>query len=492
MAGSAVLAARPGWAQGRTSFTVRLEQELASLDPAFRPSPTDGSVMWAIYQHLVRFKRHSVEWELDAAESIRQVSDTVVEFTLRPNQVFPGYGAMTAEDVKFSFERIGHGAKPSPYQSDWATLDHVEVTGPLTGRIVLTKPTAYLWTISLPDGSGCIVSKAAWEALGDKVALAPVGSGPYRVASLDPQRQVVLEPNPDYGGPYKPDWSRITGRIVPDPKTAELALRAGELDFTSLTPSTFASVKSAPDVTAEQSPGLRFIWVSVNAEKLDLKVRQAIGLALDVNQVVLAGYNGLAPLARALIQPEVLGYWKDAPAPKRDLDGARRLLAEAGAPNPKLKLTLLNTPAFQTMGLVIQAQLRQAGIDLQLDVRDGGAYWSAGKGDAGKDLDLVLMRFNGKLDPNFNTQWFTSAQVGAWNWSRWRNAEFDRVNAEAAVELDADKRAALIVQCQTLMAQSAAFIWLTYDVDLFATKTWLKPAYMPTGSDWQLAQFARA
>ena len=68
--------------------------------------------------------------------------------------------------------------------------------------------------------------------------------------------------------------------------------------------------------------------------------------------------------------------------------------------------------------------------------------------------------------------------------------EFDRLNAQAGTELDAGKRADLIVQCQKLMADSGAFVWLTYDVDLFASKAWLTPAIMPTGSDWQFAQFS--
>ncbi len=485
--------AGPAAAQAHTRFTVRIDKDLANLDPAFRVSPQDGSVACALYQRLVRFKPGSLDWELDAAEAIRQVSDTVVEFTLRPGQSFgAGYGIMTADDVKYSFERIARGAKESPYQSDWVNLDQVDITGPLTGRIVMKQPTAYLWTISLPDVSGCIVSRAAAEKLGDAMALSPAGSGPYRLASLDPKRQAVLEPNSDYAGPHRPAWTQITVRVVPDPKTAELAFRAGELDFTELTPSTVSSLRSAPGARLEQRAGLRFIWLALNVEKKPLddpRVRRALAHALDVNQVVLAGYNGLAPVARALIQPQVLGYWKDAPAPRRDVAEARRLLAEAGAGRVKLRLTLLNQPAFQTMGLVIQAQLKEAGIDLDLDVRDSGTYWSAGKGDAGRSLDLVLQRFNGKLDPNFNTQWFTSSQVGAWNWARWRSPEFDRLNAQAGGELDRETRADLIVQCQKLMAESGAFIWLTYDVDLFATKAWLTPAVMPTGSDWQLSQF---
>ncbi len=493
---AAVSLARPGRAQTpHTQFTVRIDRDVANLDPAFRAGPQDGSVIWAVFQKLVRFKPGSTDWELDAAADIRQASDTVVEFTLKPGQMFTdGYGEMTADDVKFSYERIAHGEKESPYKSDWVNLDQVEVTGKYTGRIVMKQPTAYLWKIGLCDGSGSIVSRAAIAKLGDKAALQPVGSGPFCVTTLEPRQRVVLEPNPGYAGP-RPAWQQIAIRYVPDPKTAELAFRSGELDFTELTPSTVSGLKSAPDTHVTQTPGLRFIWMSLNVEKKpldDVRVRQAIYKGLDIDQVILAGYNGLASRANALIQPQVLGYWKDAPVIKRDIDGAKALLAAAGVPNPKLKLTLLNQPAFQTMGLVVQAQLKQIGVDVQLDVRDGGTYWSSGKGEAGKDLDMVFMRFNGKLDPNFNTQWFTSDQVGVWNWSRWRSPEFDRMNAQAGVTLDDAKRTQLVIDCQKLMAESSAFVWLTYDVDLFASKAWLHPAIMPTGSDWQLAQFTQA
>ncbi len=373
-------------------------------------------------------------------------------------------------------------------------LDQVEVTGRYTGRIVMKQPTPYLYRIALADGSGCIVSRAAMAKLGDRAALAPVGSGPFRVASLVPQQAVQLAPNPGYAGPPSP-WAGITIRYVSDPRTAELAFRAGDVDFTELTPFTVAPLRNAPDTNLTQKPGLRFVWISLNVENpklADPRVREAIQKGVDVDQMLIAGYNALATRANALIQPQVLGYWKDAPVIKRDVAGAKALLAAAGMPALALRLTLLNLPEFQTMGLVAQAQLAQIGVTLTLDVRDSGTYWSCGQGDAGKSLDMVLMRFNGKLDPNFNTQWFTSDQVGVWNWSRWRSPAFDRLNAQAGTEMDETKRAAMVVDLQKLMAASWAFLWLTYDVDLFASRPWLKPAIMPTGSDWQLAQFSAA
>ena len=73
-----------------------------------------------------------------------------------------------------------------------------------------------------------------------------------------------------------------------------------------------------------------------------------------------------------------------------------------------LKLTLLNQSQYVTAAQVVQANLAEAGINLNLDVLDGGAFWSQGEGEAGENLELSLQQFGGKADPSFQTQWFVS------------------------------------------------------------------------------------
>src|SRR5690606_15582385 len=89
----------------KTSLTLRTAEDLSNLDPANRTGPTDLNVIWAVQQGLITFKPGSTEWQLDAAEEITQVSDTEISFKLREGLTFTdGYGPVTAEDVKFSFE----------------------------------------------------------------------------------------------------------------------------------------------------------------------------------------------------------------------------------------------------------------------------------------------------------------------------------------------------------------------------------------------------
>ena len=173
--------------------------------------------------------------------------------------------------------------------------------------------------------------------------------------------------------------------------------------------------------------------------------------------------------------------------------GAKKLLVEAGlAQGFTCRMVVQNQPVFQTMALVARALLQEAGITLEVDAQESGAFFSAGKGEAGKSLDTFMIRFNGNLDPNFLLQWFTTSQIGIWNWQRWSDPQFDTFLEQASAELDPPKRAALLVEAQKRMEASDAFVWLTYDVSVFATRNGVKPALLPSGIDWQLDRFAPA
>lgn len=479
----------------RTTINVRIDRELGVLDPIDRKGPWDGNIIRCVHQRLVKQKPNSAELENDAAAEIKQTSPTVVEFTLKPGQMFTdGFGEMTAEDVKFSFERIvtPPPGKPATYKGDWVNLEQVEVTGKYTGRIVLSAPRANLFDIAIGDVSGCILSKKAVEQRGDAIARQPVGSGPFRVENVEPQRGATLKRNPDYKGPA-PRFEQINIRYVSDPRTTELALRSGELDFAILPPSIAESLRSVQGLTITQEPSIAYLWIGMNVEKgplSDVRVRRAIRLGLDVDQMLVAGYNGKAPRLNTLLPPQIFGHWSDAPVYRRNVAEARKLLQEAGASNPRFKLLVLNQPAQQNMALVAQALLREVGITIDIDAQEGGTYWSAGKGDTGKNLDLFLLRFNGKHDPNFIMQWFLSSQIGNWNWQRWSNPEYDKLFTQSAGELDRDKRRDQVIRAQRLMDESAAYVWLTNESNFIVHRSWLRPTGVPGWIDWQYEGFA--
>jgi peptide/nickel transport system substrate-binding protein len=506
--GSATLAAatmgliRPiSAAAAHSKVVVRVERDLANLDPANRTGPIDVNVLNACMQGLIAFKPGSTEWQLDAAEDIKQVSDTEIEFKLRPNLAFTGdYGPLSAEDVKFSFERFikaDASGKKVDYASDWAALDRVEVTGPLSGKIILKNPAPALWVITLADGSGRIISKKAFEKLGDKFSSTVVGSGPYMLKEWKPREQFVLVRNPNYSGPIKGNFEEIVGKPIKEQKTADIAFKAGEIDFGRIEPTSKKAFEEMPDTKVTALQGIDYVWFGPNIEKKpfdDIRVRQALRLAVDMDAILAGAYGGLYPRANALLAQGMVGYWPDAPVYKRDVEAAKKLLADAGVGSGfKTTLTLLSGDArYQATATIIQANLAEVGIDVEINALDPGAYWALGEKDASKVLDLSLIEYAGKFDPSFQTQWFTSAQVGEWNWQRWKNKEFDDLDAQGAKTTDPAKRQEIYVKAQKLMDESAAFVWITHNVNTYVSKSWLTPGILPNGNGWLYTAFEEA
>jgi peptide/nickel transport system substrate-binding protein len=409
-----------------------------------------------------------------------------------------GYGEMTAEDVKFSFERFlqpGADGKRSAYAADWGALDKVETMGKYIGRIHLKSVSAAVWSTGIADGSGVIVSRRAVEELGEKFATQIVGAGPYYIAEWTPNQRMILKLNPEWKGAAV-QFKEIELRPIADAKTAELAYRGDEVHFTRLEPAAVKEMERERSGRVLKQPSIHAAWIGLNVEKKpfdDDRVRRAVRLAIDVDEVLLAAYDGTVERANAILAKSMLGHWKDAPAIKRDVAQAKRLLAEAGHPNGfTTRLTVLNRATFQTAAQVIQAQLADAGIKVNLEVLDGGSFWSMGRGDNGKNLDMFLLRFGGKADPSFITQWFLPEQVGVWNWQRWVNADFKKIFDDGVTTLEGAQRAAHYIKLQQLMEQSNAFIWLTHEASAHATKSWLQPAILPNGDDHQYRYFRTA
>jgi peptide/nickel transport system substrate-binding protein len=496
--GAAALACGRARAEPQALMLAIARDIQGALDPTTRLSSLEANILRAVCPGLIAFRPGSFAWQPMLANSIHLESPTAIAFELRPELTFQeGFGPLTAEDVKFSFERFrtpGPDGKLPTYAADWAALDHVEVSGPQTGRILLKWPAPMLWTTVLPDASGCIVSRRALEQGAyrtDRQPVRVIGAGPYRFASWLPNRAVVLEANPDWPS-EKPAFPRLVLRPVRDTRTAELALGANEIQFAGIDPQDLAAVGKSPSTRAEKHDSINMVWLGMNvaAKPLDdIRVRQAIRAAIDVEEVIEGGWGGTVSRANAAIAPGLLGYWPDAPARPRDLAAAKRLLGQANAGSLRLRLTLLNEPAYQNAAAVIQAELAEAAIQLDLDVRDAGAFWSAGSDEA---LQLALQRFGGKADPAFNLQWFTAAEIGEWNWQRWRDPAFDLLLHEAASIDDDAVRARLTIEAQSRMDAAAAFVWLTHEVHAYAYRDWLRPAVCPNGDDMSLDLFARA
>ena len=465
---------------------IRLYSDIVNIDPAFRASNNDETIMDCVFSKLVTYGAGTYELRNDLAEKIESSEDgKTITFKIREGVQWPkGYGEVTAEDVKYSYERIADPAKKAAYADDWAALDRVEVVDKYNGKIILKTPFAALWKTTLPIGSGAIVCKKFVEEIGDeKFGTNVIGTGAYYIAEWQPKQKILLKRTPDYYG-EAPAYDEIHFFPMEDDKTTEVALEAGEIDFGRVSTASIPRYEGGGNVKLVRKPSLRYRWIGMNVEhpKLkDINVRQAIRYALDVPGIVKATYLGQAEVEYALIPPGLLGYWKDAPRYERDVAKAKEFMKKAGVEKLDLKIDIQDTSEYRSWAEIAQQNLLEIGINLTINPLDSSAFWVLGAGDKGKEAELFSNNYSMQPDPSWATMWFTCAQVGVWNWERWCSKEYDDLHAKALITMDDKERDALYIKMQQIWDADCKAIFITHGEMDYGYLPTIQPVTSPHG-----------
>ncbi len=475
-----------------TELRIRTVMDITSLDPNVMPSTTDDAVAMTVMEGLVAYEPGgSGELVNVLAEEIEMSDDGLtVDFTLREGvQFHGGYGELTAEDVKFSFERIAgliEGPVESSYGSDWATLEEVEVTGTYTGTIRLNEAFAPLMINTLPGNAGLIVPQAAVEELGEDFGTNPVGTGPYEWVEWNPGQEIVVERYDDYhGGMFdyldEPQWERIVWVPIEDDTAADIAIETGDVDMGQISTGSVDRFEADDNFVVDPLATFDYGWIGMNVQDevlSDVNVRRAVRQALDIDSMIVAGFDGQVERANALVSPEMpIGHWEDAPVYEQDIEQARAYLEEAGYEDG-LDLTMIidDQTGSQEIAEIAQANLAEIGINLQIDLLEGGEYREVAR-DA--QQQLFYISFSNTADPSWATVWFNCEQVGDWNYQHWCNEEFQELHEAALVETDPDDRHDMYVRMQEIMDEDAIAAWVMYRTNLYTYPTELQISLVP-------------
>ncbi len=503
---STIAKPRHSWGQSEKVIQIRSQSDIQGIDPINPAASADQDVMMAVFNKLVSYKPlygntpsdEGWGWELEAATSIETMDPTHVKFELMPGVMWTnGFGEMTSEDVKYSFER--HAKLESWTAVDWEPLTEVEIIDKYTGVLTFSEPFAPLFNSTLPYGSGTIVCKAAVEQLAEKkfTVEPPATSGPYKIESWSPKQKLVLTRHDGWPG-AKPEFDRIEIIPIDDAKTAEIAFEAGQLDMTAVAASSLPRYESNMPAGTNMRvyPSLYYEWLGMNVDHEpfgDGRVRQAIQLAIDVDAILNGAYFGAADRATGIIAPGLVGHRAGNNITEPNLEKAKELLAEAGFGNGfKTTLDVHNITDHMSAAQVIQANLMQIGIEVQINSHDSGTFWTLGlesEGDAWKGIQLIYNRYSMAPDPYWATAWFTPDQVGEWNWERWNSPEFGELHTAAVKEVDPQKRHDMYVKMQDMMEDSGVYTFITHNVNAFLYRDWLVPAMRPDGGNLMYRQF---
>ncbi len=493
LAGLAIAGSLPdvSWAAQGDQLHIRNYFDIASLDPPFSLSGADLFIQRAIFQNLLQFKNDGTwDTELDAAEYFEAIDDTHYAFRLKRGQIFSnGYGEMTADDVKFSLERVIDPDLNPINAVDMGTLSHVEVHDRYSGTIVLHSP--YAAFVSIAVAGYPVLSRNAITSVGGRFRVKPpCCSGPYLFREWQAKRKTVLERNPLWEGP-EAAFAEIHIYAMTDAKAAEMAFEAGQLDCAEISVESVEPFQKSlpPDSYLEIYPSGRNYWLGMNQSNPaleDLRIRQAIQYAIDAEAVVEATWFGLAEPSMGPVPRGMLGCRERTLIPaKGDADKAKSLLEEAGVELPlRLRLDVNNDALERTAVQVIQWSLKKVGIDVDIHTQDSGTFLSLGQeaaGDQWQDIQLFFQSFLGAADPYYSLVWFISEQMGQWNWERFSNEEFDRLNDLAQATSDEAERGRMYQRMQDIMEESGCYRFISNGVMPQIIRNSIRPAFTPHG-----------
>jgi peptide/nickel transport system substrate-binding protein len=459
----------------RVGFT----QDALTLDPANHRNRETQTIIRNIHDGLIA-RDPDMRVVPEVAESIRVVDAATYDFRIRRGIRFHSGDPLTAEDVKFSLDRLtkqnAMGGATSPRRDLLGPLEETSLLDADTVRIRLSQPWAPMLGI-LPAQE--IVNRRQLERVGQEgLQSRPDGCGPYRLVDWRRGEAIILERFAEYyggstdippAGPAQVD--RVIFRVLPENASRVAALLAGEVDIINdLPPSAIRQVEASRTAQVAKVNGTRTFFVALNVAKApfnDVRVRRALNHALDKNAIISRVLGNTATPLRGVMSPDSFAFNPDLPEYGFNLDRARALLAEAGVPQGT-EMVIDTTGATREIAEAIAALLSRTGLRVRAQVWEGAVLnpmWM--NAERRRERDMYLSSWgNASLDPS-DIMLPTLKTGGRGNSSGFSNAEVDRLLDTAEIEPDEAERKRLYHRAQQIVSDQAPWIFLWLPQDLY-------------------------
>src|SRR6059036_225186 len=448
--------------EGTATWAVHITLASRWLDPA----ETEGIItpfmfLYALHDAVV--KPMPAGWNTPSlAESWSQSKDGLTyDFVLRKGVKFHNGDPVTAEDVKFSFERYrGSGMKLLKER-----VREVQIVDPGRIRFVLKEPWPDFMTFygTSATGAGWVVPKKYVEKVGDDgFKKAPIGAGPYKFVSFTPGVELVLEAFDQYWRKV-PNVKRLVFKSIPDETTRLAALKRGEVDIAyNLRGELAQEVRRTPGLTLKPNVGQATHWIYFADQRdpkspwHDRRVRLAATYAIDRQAMNQADALGFAKITWSIIPSSFEFYWQP-PAYGYDRAKVKQLLTEAGYPNGFDAGDYFCDAAIVNIGEPAVNYLNAAGIRVKLRPIERAAYF---KGWSDKKYKGLIHGASGAFG-NAATR-IEAFVAGGGTYVYGSYADIDGLFSEQATEIDPKRREATLHRIQQLIHEKVivAPIWL--------------------------------
>jgi peptide/nickel transport system substrate-binding protein len=485
-AATALLFTFQAGAFAQTTLRIGIAEDPDILDPSLARTYVGRIVFSAVCDKLFDIDEKlnivpqlALSWETSA-------DGKEMTIKLRPNVKFHDGEPLDAEAAKFSIER--HMTMQGSFRkSELANVDHVEVTDPLTIKLVLKTPYAPL-IAQLTDRAGMMVSPKAAKEAGDKFGLHPVCAGPYKFVERVQQDRMVFEKFADYWNKDNVFVDKIVYLPIVDATVRLANLKSGSLDLIERVLATdVKDVRADPKLVLSTAPELGYFGLTMNIKNdkskgplsQSEKVRQALDLSIDreaLNQVV---FNGEFTAGNQWVSPTHPYYQKAFPVKGRDIEKAKALLKEAGVATPiSVDCMVPKGTEYEAVVQAVQAMAAEAGFDIKIRVVEFATTFK--EAQAG-NFQIFAINWSGRIDPDGNSYVFLHTGAPQ-NDGGYSNPETDKLMEDARLVADPAQRKAIYEKMTKVVLNDEPIIYLYHRTLLIAhTKKLEGYRQMPDG-----------
>jgi peptide/nickel transport system substrate-binding protein len=447
--------------QGQLTWGIHVSLAPTWFDPAETPGLiTPFMVLYALHDAMVK-PMPGQPLAPSLAQSWSASEDGLsYDFALREGATFHNGDPVTAEDVKFSFERY----RGASHDLMSARVAAVEIADPRHLRFRLKEPWPdFLTFYSTATAAGWIVPRQYVEKVGNEgFKKAPVGAGPYKFVSFNPGVELVLEAFDQYWR-KPPNVKRLVFKVIPEETTRLAALKRGEVDIAySIRGELAEELRRTPGLTLKPAvvQGVFCLYFpdqwNPKSPWHDERIRRAASLAIDregTNQALTLGYSLIT--GNPIVADHYEFFWQP-PMPVYDPEQAKKLLADAGHPNGFDGGDYYCDSSYSNIGEAVLDNLQAVGIRARLRPIERAAFI---KGYSEKQFKNIIQAGPGAFGNAATRLEAFAIKGGVFAYGSY--PDLDALYQQQAVELDHGKRAAILDQMQQIVVERVIFapIW---------------------------------
>lgn len=448
------------------------------LNPVLSSDSASGTVNGLVYNGLIKYDKN-INLIGDLASSWEVSKDGLtITFHLRKNVKWHDGEPFTAEDVKFTYEKLVDPKVMTPYASDFERIKKLETPDPYTVKVIYKEP----FSPALESWGMGIIPKHIFSN-GDfnnhPANRKPIGTGPYKFVDWKTDERIVLEANPDYfeGRPY---INRVMYRIIPDAAVEFLELKRGSVDSMGLTPDQYQreaiSKKFLEKFNKFRYPSFGYTYFGFNLLNplfKEKKVRQAIAYAINKQEIIDGILLGLGQECTGPFPPASWAYNHNVKKYEFNPEKAKKMLEECGWKDSNLdgildkegknfEFTITTNQGNKTRELcaiMIQQRLHDVGIRAKVRILEWSSFIHQYIDN--KKFDAVILGWSLGRDPDLYSIWHSSQTGnGQYNFASYKNPEVDKLLEEGRRIFDKEKRKGIYQKIHAILAEDQPYIFL--------------------------------